>query len=125
MKNYKILSSDNREITTDEVLHPGDVLELELSARGIKKNFLAQVLDVHPSHVSDILNHKRHISAIIAIKLEAFLGISADFWLRVQVGYDLAIARQQVKITYKPNVEYLQSSVQEPEKTYKPTLLKK
>ena len=96
MQNYKVLSSDNQEITTDEVLHPGDVLELELAARGIKKNFAATQLGVSPSHLSDLLKQKRHVSAILAIRLEMFLGISADFWLRVQAGYDLAMARQQL-----------------------------
>ena len=97
MENYKVLSSDNQEITTDEILHPGDILEMELEARGIKKNFAANQLGVHPSHLSDLLKQKRHVSAIIAIKLEMFLGISADYWMRVQSGYDLAMARQQLK----------------------------
>ncbi len=98
MENYKVLSSDNQEITTDEVLHPGDILEMELEARGIKKNFAATQLGVHPSHLSDLLKQKRHVSAILAIKLEMFLGISADYWMRVQSGYDLSIARQQMKL---------------------------
>ena len=96
MENYKVLSSDNQEITTDEILHPGDIIELELDARGIKKNFAAAQLGIHPSHLSDLLRQKRHVSAILAIKLETFLGISADYWMRVQSGYDLAIARQQL-----------------------------
>lgn len=96
MKNYKVLSSNNQEITTDEMLHPGDVLEMELAARGIKKNFAAQQLGVSPSHLSDLLKQKRHVSAVLAIKLEQFLGIDAAFWMRVQAGYELAIARQQL-----------------------------
>jgi antitoxin HigA-1 len=95
MEKYIVLSSDNQEITTDEVLHPGDILEMELEARGIKKNFAANQLGVHPSHLSDLLKQKRHVSAIIAIKLEMFLGISADYWMRVQSGYDLSVARRQ------------------------------
>ena len=96
MGNYKVLSSDNREITTDEILHPGDILEDELEARGIKKNFAANQLGIHPSHLSDLLKQKRHVGAILAIKLEMFLGIDADYWMRVQSGYDLSMARQQM-----------------------------
>ena len=96
MKNYKVLSSNNQETTTDEMLHPGDVLEMELAARGIKKNFAAQRLGVSPSHLSDLLKQKRHVSAVLAIKLEQFLGIDAAFWMRVQAGYELAVARQQL-----------------------------
>lgn len=97
MENYKVLSSDNQEITTDVILHPGDILEDELEARGIKKNFAAAQLGVHPSHLSDLLKQKRHVSAILAIKLEMFLGIDADYWMRVKSGYDLSMARQQMK----------------------------
>ena len=97
MENYKVLSSDNQEITTDEVLHPGDILEMELEERGFKKNFAAAKLGIHPSHLSDLLKQKRHVSAILAIKLEMFLGIDADYWMRVQSGYDLSMARQQMK----------------------------
>ena len=96
MKNYKVLSLTNQELTTDDILHPGDVLEMELAARGIKKNFAAQQLAVSPSHLSDLLKQKRHVSAMLAIKIEQFLGIDADFWMRVQAGYELAIARQQL-----------------------------
>jgi antitoxin HigA-1 len=96
MQYFKVLSAENQEITTNEILHPGDVLEMELSDRGIKKKFAALQLGVRPSHLSDLLNRKRHVSALLAIKLQLFLGISADFWMRVQAGYDLAIAWQQM-----------------------------
>ena len=98
MENYKVLSSDNQEITTDEILHPGDILEMELEERGFKKNFAAAKLGIHPSHLSDLLKQKRHVSATLAIKLEIFLGIDADYWMRVQSGYDLSIARKQMKL---------------------------
>jgi addiction module HigA family antidote len=40
----------------------------------------------------------RHISAIIALKLEKYLGIDAGFWMRLQVDYDLKKARKQLKV---------------------------
>ncbi|MEO0041136.1 MAG: hypothetical protein RL329_584 [Bacteroidota bacterium] len=104
MKYYKVRSAEHQEITTDEILHPGDVLEMELTARGIKKNFAALQLGIRSSHLSDLLRHKRHVSAILAIKLQLFLGIDADFWMRVQSGYDLAIAWQQMADTVSLNL---------------------
>ena len=85
MENYKVLSSDNQEIITDEVLHPGDVLEMELEERGIKKNFAAAKLGIHPSHLSDLLKQKRHVSAVIAIKLVSYLLLYLSFVLQVPI----------------------------------------
>lgn len=97
MKNYVVLSKDGRELHTDVLLHPGDLLKKELAARGLKKIFFAEQLDIHASQLSDLLSRKRHVNAPLALKLEALLGIEADFWMRVQSAYDLEIARVEVR----------------------------
>lgn len=78
-----------KEITTDISLHPGEVLAMELEARGIGKSVFAAQLGLRPSHLSELLHGKRNIGAAIALKLEKLLRISAEFWMRVQVYYDL------------------------------------
>lgn len=93
--NYKIIGAKGQEIIIDEILHPGEVLDTELQARGIKKGEFAAQLAIQPGHLSELLRAKRHISAALALKLEEFLGISAGFWMRLQVQYDLAIERRK------------------------------
>jgi antitoxin HigA-1 len=95
--NYKVLNSRGKEIHTDISLHPGDVLQDELEARDIKKSSFAQQLGMKPGHFSELLHGKRHISAATAIKLENLLGISAEYWMRVQVYYDLFVERRKEK----------------------------
>jgi addiction module HigA family antidote len=51
-----------------------------------------------PPHLNDLIKGKRNISAKIAIELETALGIDADYWLRVQIKYDLAIERKQLSM---------------------------
>jgi hypothetical protein len=36
MATYKVIGSNGQEIKTDVLLHPGEVLEMELIARGLK-----------------------------------------------------------------------------------------
>ena len=91
---YKILGKKGNELTSTITLHPGDVLEMELSARGMKKIIVSEQLGIKPGHLSELLRHKRHISAEMALKLEHLLGIDAEFWLRVQSGFDLEQARK-------------------------------
>lgn len=97
--DYKILGKKGNEISSKVALHPGDVLEIELSARGLKKINVAEQLGIKPGHLSELLRHKRHISAEMALKLEQLLSIDAEFWLRVQSGFDLEQAR---KVFRKP-----------------------
>ena len=93
MNNYIILSKDGREIHTNILLHPGDILKKELPARGLKKRSFAQELGINSSELSDLLSRKRHVDAALAIKLEESLGIDAGFWMRVQNAYDVESAR--------------------------------
>lgn len=93
MADYKILNKKGKEINTDDALHPGEVLQMELQARRIKKSEFAAMLHMTPGHLSELLHGKRHVSAALSLKLEKLLDISAEYWMRVQVYHDLFIER--------------------------------
>lgn len=78
MAQYKVLNKKGKEIFTSETLHPGEVLAMELEARGIKKATFAQSLQIKPGHLSELLAGKRHVSAATALRLEKLLGIAAE-----------------------------------------------
>jgi HTH-type transcriptional regulator/antitoxin HigA len=89
MAQYKVLNKKGKEIFTPETLHPGEVLEMELEARNIKKSAFASLLQIKPGHLSELLVGKRHVSAATALRLEKLLGIAAEYWLRIQMYHDL------------------------------------
>lgn len=89
MTQYKVLNKKGSEITTSEILHPGEVIEMELEVRNIKKSVFAALLQIKPGHLSELLVGKRHVSAATALRLEKILGIAAEYWLRIQVYYNL------------------------------------
>jgi len=97
MASYQIINARGKEIFTDVILHPGEILQDELEARELKKTDFAQKLGIKASHFSELLHGKRHVSAATALKLESLLGISAEYWMRVQVYYDLFIERHKQK----------------------------
>ena len=97
MPEYKVVNKRNKEIFTDVTLHPGEVLTMELEARGIKKTAFAAEAGLKPSHFSELLHGKRHVSAGLALKLERLLGIPAEFWMRVQVYHDLFVERNKAE----------------------------
>jgi HTH-type transcriptional regulator/antitoxin HigA len=63
------------------------------------KSEFAMEIKVYPSHFSEILRGKRNLNASLAIKLEKALGISAEFWIRLQGEYDLAVERKKITMT--------------------------
>ncbi len=95
MSNYKVVNSRGKEIFTDVNLHPGEILQMELAARNIKKAEFAGLLGMKPGHFSELLHGKRHVSAATALKLQKLLDISAEYWMRVQVYHDLFVERNK------------------------------
>ena len=63
MADFKIVSSKGKEIFTDVTLHPGEVLDMELAARNIKKITFAEMLGIRPGHLSELLHGKRNVPA--------------------------------------------------------------
>jgi len=70
--------------------HPGEVLREEfLKPMGLSQSALARRIRVAPRRINEIVNAKRGISADTALRLSAFFGNSAAFWLGLQTDYDL------------------------------------
>lgn len=96
MESFVAVSKNSQEVQTDVFLHPGEVLSMEIEARGIKKSEFADALGIKPGNLTELLKGKRHISALVALKIEALLEIGASFWLWVQADYDLGVAKQDL-----------------------------
>ncbi len=94
MAHFKVTAKNGLKIQTDVLLHPGEIIADELEARLISQKDFAKQIDLLPPHLNDLIKGKRNISAKIAIKLETLLGIDADYWLRVQMAYDLKLERR-------------------------------
>ena len=93
----KMIDENGNEFNIDIELHPGEVLADELEARNLSKGAFALKVGMYPSQLSDIVKGKRNITASIALKLEAELSVSAEFWLGLQMDYDLYIERNKLK----------------------------
>jgi addiction module HigA family antidote len=74
--------------------HPGEVLR-EYLPQGLSVTEAAKRLKVSRQSLSALLNGRAGVSADMALRLAAALGTSGDFWLRLQVQYDLWQAKQR------------------------------
>ncbi len=71
-------------------VHPGEILFEEfLKPMGLSQNRLALDMRVPPRRVNEIVHGKRRITADTALRLGRYFGMSAKFWLGLQMDYDL------------------------------------
>ena len=76
---------------------PGDVLLEEfLKPMEISQNQLAKDINVPPNRVSQIIRGKREITADTALRLGKYFGIEPEFWLNLQVRYNMKLVRSKV-----------------------------
>ncbi|PRZ54706.1 addiction module HigA family antidote [Paraburkholderia fungorum] len=96
IKRSDLGSIDFSDIGTGESIpetHPGEILRSEfLEPLGMSVNALALALRVPAPRINDIVRGKRAISADTALRLERYFGASAQFWLNLQIAYDLRVA---------------------------------
>jgi len=74
-------------------VHPGEILEEEfLKPLNLSQNKLAIAINVPPRRINEIVLKKRKITADTAIRLAKYFNMSPEFWLGLQMDYDLDIA---------------------------------
>ena len=80
----------------------GELLTENVEAMGIGKAEFARRLGVTRKALYDILDGKTGVTATMALRLEAVVGSSAEFWLGLQTQHDLWKARQAARAAKKP-----------------------
>lgn len=77
--------------------HPGEILQEEfLKPLGITKYRLSKDIHVPAQRIGDIVNGKRAITADTALRLARYFKMSKEFWMGLQMQYDLDIAEDKL-----------------------------
>jgi addiction module HigA family antidote len=77
-------------------IHPGEILGDELDEIGLSAKRLADVIEVPPNRLYQILAGKRNMTADTALRLGQYFGTSAAFWMNLQSAYELDLARREI-----------------------------
>ncbi len=78
-------------------IHPGEFLREDfLVPLGLSANALALALRVPVTRISEIVRERRGITADTALRLARYFGTTPDFWMKMQMSYDLALASREV-----------------------------
>lgn len=89
-------------------LHPGEILSEEfMKPLGISQNRLGTDLGVSPRRINEIVHAKRSVTADTALRLARYFGNSAEFWLGLQMDYDLDVAEDRLAGRIREEVRQL------------------
>lgn len=70
--------------------HPGEMLVEEfLTPMGINEKELAEFIHVPAQCINEIVVDHRSVTPSIALRLARYFGMSADFWMNLQLRWDL------------------------------------
>ena len=78
-------------------VHPSEILFEEfLKPLGISQNKVALDIRVPPRRINEIVHGKRRITADTALRLGRYFGTSPQFWLGLQMDYDIDIEEDRL-----------------------------
>jgi antitoxin HigA-1 len=71
------------------------LLEEFLQPMNLSQRELAAALHVPYQRINEIVNGRRGMTPSTALRLAKFLGMSADFWMNLQLRWDLYFAQKE------------------------------
>jgi len=78
-------------------IHPGEIIKEEyLEPLNMSVNALAIALRIPAPRINDVVRQKRGVSIDTALRLARYFNTTAQFWMNLQISYDLKIARQNM-----------------------------
>ena len=87
-------------------VHPGEILQKEfLEPMGLSQNKLALALHVPARRINEIVLGKRSITADTALRLARYFRMSAQFWLGLQMDYELDAAEDALEERIRKEIQ--------------------
>ena len=84
--------------THREPTHPGEMLLDEfLAPMGLTQRDLADAIHVPYQRINEIINRRRGVTPSTALRLAKFFGMTAGFWMNLQLRWDLYQAHKDEK----------------------------
>jgi len=87
-------------------VHPGEVLIEEfLKPMNLSQNALARSLGVPPRRINEIVHRRRRLTADTALRLARFFRMSLEFWMGLQMDYELDVESDRLAGRLETEVE--------------------
>ncbi|MDD4274194.1 MAG: HigA family addiction module antitoxin [Desulfobacter postgatei] len=87
----------NMNMNNMRAIHPGEIIKEEyLEPLNMSANALAVALRVPAPRINDVIRQKRGISIDTALRLARYFNTTPQFWMNLQISYDLKMAKQNM-----------------------------
>ena len=94
--------------------HPGEMLREEfLEPMHLTQKQLADSIQVPYQRINEIVSRKRGVTPSTALRLAKYFGTSPDFWLNLQIKFDLHSTQQKEKEVLMRIKQMKQSTLRE------------
>ncbi len=81
-------------------VHPGEILREDfMKPLGLSVNKVALELHVPATRIGEIVHERRRITAETALRLARYFKTNAEFWLNLQIFYDLEVTKRLGKVS--------------------------
>lgn len=78
-------------------IHPGEFLREDyMKPLALSINALALALRVPATRISEIVHDRRGITADTAFRPGIYFGTTPNFWMNMQMGYEMAVAQRDL-----------------------------
>lgn len=92
-------------------IHPGEQLREEfMKPHGLSMNKLAMDLHVPVTRIAEIFNERRGITPDTAFRLARYFKTTPEFWLNMQLHYELQVAEDELTARVEREVRPLEAS---------------
>ena len=92
-------------------VHPGEILLEEfLGPMNLSQNRLALDIRVPARRINEIVHGKRRVTADTALRLAKYFDMSPQFWLGLQMDYDLDTAEDQLAERLEKEIQVYQET---------------
>lgn len=90
-------------------VHPSEILKKQfLEPLELGQHRLAKGINVPPRRTNEIVHGTRAISADTPLQLARYFGTSEEFWLNLQMHYDLEVERDRLRPRLRKEVSLLE-----------------
>jgi HTH-type transcriptional regulator/antitoxin HigA len=89
-------ANDGNQLTPAYTPPPGEILRMELAARGWTQRQFAAVIGKPAQAISEIMHARKQLTPETALRIASALGTSPQLWTGLEADYRLSLARRKL-----------------------------
>lgn len=99
--SHSMQSDNNQGYKSENPISPGNQLLMELNGRGLSQKDLADAIDKPTPMINEIIKGNRRFSAEMSALIGIALDMPSDFWINLQVQYEISRVKQEEQFDIK------------------------